>query len=344
MIDAAFCDGVRDIFDPRMWGLVKKISAFSTYWKIARTYFKTQELCFAMTFEAMFIGVSPYQAPGFYSIISYTDHCQKIRHPMGGMYRIPQALEKLGKKFGVTYHYDAEVTEISGNGSIRLQTKQGEHQAQSVVINADYAYAQKELLARTLPKYAYSCSVLLFYLGLKSKISGLEHHNLFFSADLEKNLRQIFTDKTTPDDPSFYIHVPTVTDPSLAPPGKDIVYILIPVQNLEDSRQDAESMQESLRRTVFDAVSKKCGIDLEPLIEVEHRFYPQDFISRYHILFGATFGLAHTFMQSAFFRPGNRDNKRKNVYFVGASTQPGGGLPVVLAGSRIVADMIGPAD
>lgn len=334
------CFTARDLLDPRMWGLVGKIRAFSTYWKIAQKYFKSRELCFAMTFEAMFIGVSPYQAPGFYSIITYTDHCQKIRHPMGGMYQIPRALERLGKKFGARYHYDSEVTKISPNGGVFFETKQGTHHADCAVLNADYAYAQKELLGKTLPKYAYSCSVLLLYLGLNTKVAGLEHHNLFFSGDLEKNLAQIFQDKTTPTDPSFYIHVPTVTDASLAPAGKDILYILIPVQNLENAREDAEAMQEMLRKKVFDKVQKICGIDLEPLIEVEHRFYPHDFISRYNILFGATFGLAHTFLQSAFFRPVNRDRRHKNIYFVGASTQPGGGLPVVLAGSRIVADMI----
>jgi phytoene desaturase len=182
--------------------------------------------------------------------------------------------------------------------------------------------------------------VYLLYLGLKRKVPGFAHHNLFFSGDLRKNLRQIFTDKTMPSDPSFYVHVPTVTDASLAPAGKEIFYILIPVPNLDGSKDDIADHKQRLRTLVCDKINRIAGINLDDLIEVEHAFYPQDFISRYNIQYGATFGLGHTLMQSAFFRPANYDHKIRNLYFVGASTQPGGGLPPVIAGSRIVADLI----
>lgn len=143
-----------------------------------------------------------------------------------------------------------------------------------------------------------------------------------------------------PQDPSFYVHVPTVTDASLAPADKEIFYILVPVANLENNKEDISTYEERLRRIIFDKISEKLGSRIEDLIEVEHRFYPKDFISRYNIKYGATFGLAHNLMQSAFFRPANFDSRIKNLYFTGASTQPGGGLPVVIASSRIVADLI----
>ncbi len=196
------------------------------------------------------------------------------------------------------------------------------------------------LLGRRIPNYKYSCSVYLIYLGLKQKVSGFAHHNLFFSRDLKKNLNQIFKQKVMPDDPSFYVHVPTVTDTSLAPAGREIFYIFVPVANLEKNKEDISRHEERLRRIVFDKISEKLGSRIEDLIEAEHRFYPKDFISRYNIKYGATFGLAHNLMQSAFFRPANFDRKIKNLYFVGASAQPGGGLPVVIAGSRIVADLV----
>lgn len=335
------CFTKKDAFRPTYWPLILKIKALKSYWQLARKYFHSEELAYAFTFESMFIGVSPFTAPAFYSVITYADHVQKIFHPMGGMYQIPRALERMAKEFGVKFFYDSEISRISKkNGKISLKLNNNEIEADRVVINADYAYARSSLLSENLPKYKYSCSVYLLYLGIKQKIKGLAHHNLFFTSDLRRNLNEIFDRKVFPQDPSFYIHVPTVTDQSLAPKGKDIIYILIPVPNLNGSQQDIGMYEESLKETVLDVLMKRLGIDTKDLIEVEHRFYPRDFISRYNIKYGATFGLSHTLSQSAFFRPANYDSKNRGVYFVGASTQPGGGLPPVIASSRIVADLI----
>jgi phytoene desaturase len=167
----------------------------------------------------------------------------------------------------------------------------------------------------------------------------LDHHNIFFPRDIGLNLSRIFEGGSVAEDPSFYIHVPTVTDPSLAPPCKDIVYVLVPVPNLE-ATPASELNEERLRASVFERVRAATGIDLAGQVEIEHKFFPGDFIKRYNIRNGATFGLAHNLMQSAFLRPANFDRKWEGLYYVGASTQPGGGLPPVLAGSRIVADLI----
>lgn len=334
------CFTPSSLLNPVYWPLVNKIHAFESYWKLARKYFKSDKLCFAFTFEAMFMGVSPYQAPAFYSIITYTDHVQKIAHPMGGMYQIPLALEKMAKQFHAKFHYNSEVKYVLPKDKVRIKVGGEELNFDKVVINADYSYANEELLNQSLPDYKYSCSVYLLYLGLKKKVSGAAHHNLFFASDLNKNLREIFNTGVISEDPSFYIHVPTVTDESLAPAGKDIFYILVPVANLAKVKEGVLGREDKLRKVIFEKINKKFGINLEELIEVEHKFYPEDFTRRYNIKNGATFGLAHNLMQSAFFRPANFSRKLKNVYFVGASTQPGGGLPVVIASSKIVADLI----
>lgn len=331
----------KSLINPCYWKLVRELKVGQTYWQLAKSFFKDERLCYAFTFEAMFIGVSPFQAPAFYSMISYADHVQKIYHPIGGMYEIPKALEKLARKFGVKINYNSEISRITKqHNQLLLSLRENKIPADRVVANSDYAYTQTELLDRSIPKFKYSCSVYLIYLGTKRRISGLEHHNLFFAEDLRKNLRQIFTDKTIPDDFSFYIHVPTVTDSSLAPAGKDILYILVPVPNLYNCKDNFKESEEKIRSRVFKKVDSLLGLKLEDLIETEHKFYPEDFIKRYNIKYGATFGLAHTLMQSAFFRPANFDRRLKNLYFVGASTQPGGGLPPVIASSKIVADLI----
>jgi phytoene desaturase len=327
--------------NPAYWPLLFKLEPFSSYWQIANRFFKSDKLCYALTFEAMFIGVSPFNTPAFYSIITYADYIQKIYHPMGGMYTIPKALEALAGRFGAGLNYSCPVRRIiPEKGAFCLETDKGSFPVDQVVVNADYAYSQEALLGRRPSRFSYSCSVFLLYLGLKGKLKGLEHHNLFFARDLEKNLKDIFYDKRIPEDFSFYIHVPTVTDPGLAPPGKEILYILIPVPNLEGFSQSFEEKEDFLRRAALDRIDRLLGIETEDLIEVEHRFYPRDFVSRYNVNKGATFGLAHTLSQSAFLRPANIDQTLKNLYFVGASTQPGGGLPPVIASSRIVADLI----
>ncbi len=336
------CFSLRDAFNPRYLSMVSRIRPLQTYWNLACKYFKTEALRYAFTFEAMFMGVSPFRAPAFYSIIAYTDHSQNIAHPIGGMYRIPKVIEGLASRFGAKFNYNQPVRKIEhrAGGKKTLFFENGDFQADILAVNADYSYTQEVLLKRKLPEMDYSCSVYLIYLGLKKKIKGLEHHNLFFADDLRKNLAEIFDNSIVPLDPSFYVHVPTLTDASLAPVGKEIVYILIPVPNLKSPKTDFRSKEDQIRKTIFRKIEEVIGESLENLIEAEHRFYPEDFIKRYNINYGATFGLAHTLFQSAFFRPCNYDSQVNDLYYVGASSQPGGGLPIVIAGSRIVADLI----
>ena len=334
--------GKKDAFNPAYLPLLFKIRPAETYWNFTRRFFRNINLCYAFTFEAMFIGVSPFRAPAFYSVISYVDHAQKIFHPMGGMYRIPLALEGMAKKFGAKINYNSEVSRIQPTADkVVITSGEKETDFDRVLINADYAYSRRCLLGQKLPRYEYSCSVFLIYIGTKRKVSGLEHHNLFFAKDLRKNLSDIFGEKVFSKDLSFYVHVPTVTDPSLAPQGKDIVYILIPVPNLDNCREDIASREGHIKETVFRVIKEKTGIDLAEITEIEHKFYPRDFVSRYNIENGATFGLSHNLGQSAFFRPANRDPRFNRIYYAGASTQPGGGLPPVIAGSKIAADLIG---
>lgn len=335
------CFTKSDLFDTSYWPLLAKLKVGKSYWQIARKYFKSDKLCYAFTFEAMFMGVSPFQTPAFYSIISYADHVQKILHPIGGMYQIPKALERLAQKFGARFNYNTEVENIrKGEQGIILKTKFGEIEVDRVVVNADYSYAQTDLLKRKIPKYKYSCSTYLMYLGLKKKISGLAHHNLFFAKDIRRNLKDIFNNKVLGDDFSFYVHAPTVTDATLAPAGKDILYILVPVPNLENSNIDFSKEEDRIRNIVFGKINDTLGVKIQDMTEVEHRFLPVDFIKRYNIKHGATFGLSHNLLQSAFFRPPNFDKEINNLYYVGASTQPGGGLPPVIASSKIVSDLI----
>jgi phytoene desaturase len=329
------------LLKPAHWKILPKLKLNKTYWNLAKDYFKSDKLCFAFTFEAMFIGVSPFTAPSLYSVIAYTDHVHKIYHPMGGMYRIPQAMEHIAKKYGARVQYNTPIRSIKRDEQgFRLCSNGDTMRADQVVVNADLSHTLGDLLERRVPGYDYSCSVYLMYWGTKEKIPNLEHHNLFFAKDPKENLNNIFRNKIDARDFSFYVHVPTVTDTSLAPPGKDILYTLVPVPNLRKGNKDFTQYEGEIRQSVLNKLRSVTGVDVEPLIEVEHKFYPEDFIKRYNIKYGATFGLAHTLRQSGFLRPMNYDRKWKDLYYVGASVQPGGGLPPVIASSRIVSDLI----
>ncbi len=335
------CMTLKSLISLSKLALLPKIHPLSTFWKAASGFFKTDKLRYAFTFESMFMGVSPFETPAFYSVITYSDHVEKIAHPMGGMYQIPKALENVALKKGAKFNYNSEVKQIEEkNDAISLKVNGREEVFDLAVCNADLPYSKSELLGQELPKYRYSCSVFLMYMGLKKKLKGFEHHNLFFARDLEKNIEEIFKTNKVSKDPSFYLHVPTVTDPTLAPEGKEILYFLIPVPNLCVNEKGVDGREEELRDLVLKKMKEITGEDIEPLIETEHRFYPRDFTRRYNILNGATFGLSHNLTQSAFFRPPNYEPRVKNLYYVGASTQPGGGLPVVLAGSMAAVKLI----
>lgn len=330
----------KDIVNPAYWPLLKKLKVSQTSWQFAKKYFTSEKLCAAATFEAMFIGVSPFVTPAFYSVITYSDYVQKIFHPLGGMYKIPLALRRLAEENGCRIVCDCPVEAVEKNNAhFSLRTARGGAEADLVVANPDYPYVQERLLKRRIPDYKYSCSTMLFYFGLRKKVQGLYHHNIFFAPDLRKNLREIFDEYVVPQEPSFYVHVPTVTDPSLAPEAKEIIYVLIPVPNLARPI-DYARCQDRLKRYAFKLMDEVTGEKLEDLVEVGHAFYPQDFIDRYNAKHGAPFGLAHTFFQSSFFRPPNPDSRLKGLYYVGCSTQPGVGVPTVMASSRIVADLI----
>jgi len=327
--------------NPYYWFLAYDLKACQTYWQLARKFFKSDKLCYAFTFKSMFIGGSPIETPAFYSGVNYSDLVQKLYYPVGGMYQITSALRKMAEKYKVKFNYETEVNKIKDNqSSLSLAVGDKEIDFDKVVASADYPYVQTELLGRDIPDYGYACSAYLIYLGLKRKIRGFQHHNVFLSKDSDRNQSRIFSGEVLSEDPFFYVDVPTITDLSLAPEGKDLFRILVPVPNLKNPKGNMLGFKEGIRRAVFDKIARFTGLPLDDLIEVEYHFYPQDFIGRYNVKYGSAFGLMHNFKQSTCFRPLNFDPQIKGLYYTGASTQPGGGLPLVLAGSKIVADMI----
>ncbi len=329
--------------------LLFKLKALVKHYDNVNHYFKDPRLKAAFTFQNMYLGLSPYDAPATYSLLQYTELAEGIWFPLGGMYRIIETLTAIAQKNGVRFVYNApvECIEHDGQRASGITLKDGRKlEADVIVVNADLPYAYRELLrdeaeAQALDRKKYTCSAIMFYWGVDHVYPQIKHHNVWLAGDYKASFDSIFDNNTLPDKPSFYVHAPARTDPAAAPAGHDTLMVLVPVGHLdEDQPQDWAALKDRARSTVLTRL-KEIGVnDLERHIKFEVCYTPQNWQSLYNLEKGAAFGLSHNFTQVGYLRPRNRHAKFHNVYFAGASTHPGTGLPIVLLSARLTTERI----
>jgi phytoene desaturase len=268
---------------------------------------------------------------------------------MGGMSRVIDALVSIAQKWGVRFRYNAPVRQIDVNGrratgvtlADGLQLK-----ADAVVANADLPYVYRNLLpddgtADRLDRKRYSCSAMMFCWGVDKRYPQLQPHHLFFAADIRQNYKNVTKDLIVSDDPSFYLHAPGRLDPSMAPEGQDTLTVVVPVGHLNEAApQDWTALQKRTRQVVLERLAEFGLKDLEKHIKFEICYTPLDWQARFNLVKGASHGLSHNLMQMGYFRPHNRHARYRNLYFVGASTHPGTGLPTVLVSARLVTERL----
>jgi phytoene desaturase len=339
-----------DYFSLKNLPLLFKLKALDKHYRNTGRFFKDERLKAAFTFQNMYLGLSPYDAPATYSLLQYTELAEGVWYPMGGMYAGIRALVNVAEKLGVKFLYNAPVKKLNVEGSQvkSVELENGETlEADIYVGNADLPYIYKELLpdskpAKNLDEKLYTCSTIMFYWGVDKRYPQIAHHNVFLAGDYKASFDQIFKDHSLPDQPSFYIHAPARTDPAAAPAGQDTLYVLVPVGHLDAApEQDWEERVNRARKTVFERLSKEMGItDLESHIKFEIVYQPRDWKERFNLEKGAAFGLSHNFWQVGYLRPQNRHKKYKNLYFAGASTHPGTGLPIVLLSAKLTTERI----
>lgn len=322
-----------------------KLSVFKSMHKYVSGYFKTDEVQKIMEYTLVFLGSSPYNTPALYNIMSHIDFHQGVFYPMGGIYELVKALKAIGEKNGAIYHVNTPVKMVlTDNGkAVGIELENGErHLADIVVSNAGVYHTESRLLpaeARTysnaaLEKMTLAPSALLMYMGFDRKLKGLEHHTLVFAKDWKEGFRQIFDEPEWPTDPSFYVCTPSKTDPSVAPEGKENVFILVPIApGLEYTDDFLEGYAETILETLEREIGETNLID--DLLFME-RFCVKDFVSSYNAHKGTALGLAHTLFQTAIFRPDNRSKKLKNFYYVGGDTNPGIGMPMCLVSAQLL--------
>ncbi|KAJ5757146.1 Phytoene desaturase [Penicillium nucicola] len=311
-----------------------------------KRYFKSDKLRRIFTFASMYLGMNPFEAPGTYSLLQYTELAHGIWYPKGGFVKILEALTDVGKRLGVDYRLNTEVTSvISSQREIRgVKLQSGEELlADTVIINADLVYAYNNLLpptryAESLTKRQASCSSISFFWSFDRVIPELQTHNVFLAEEYRESFDAIFHRHDLPAEPSFYVNVPSRIDPSAAPEGKDAVVVLVPVGHLTydpDNPQDWTFLINHARDVVFKTIESRTGASLRDSLVLESVETPMTWQSKFNLDRGAILGLSHSFFNVLSFRPKVRHDI-KGLYFVGASTHPGAGVPVALCGAKIV--------
>lgn len=335
------------IFDFFTWEVVRdglRLSVFSRMQNYVARFFKSSFVQKIMQYPLVFLGSSPYNTPALYSLMSHLDFNQGVFYPKGGIYEVVKAMAAIGRKHGAEYRYNAPVAQIlvCDGAACGVELEGGERiEADIVISNADYAHTELALLPEALREHTASYyesrtwapSALLLYMGVNKKLDKLQHHTLIFSQDWEENFAQIFDRPEWPTDPSLYICVPSRTDAAVAPEGKENVFVLVPIApGLSYTEHELVAYGDKVIRTIEEVTGETFADD----ILFKQHFCAQDFASLYNSYKGTALGLAHTLPQTALFRPNNVHKKVQGLYFVGAGTNPGIGVPMCLISAELV--------
>lgn len=307
-------------------------------------WFKDQRLKKILEYTLVFLGSAPDKTPALYNIMNYIDFKMGVFYPEGGIYKIIESLETLARKYGVTLRTDVPVAKIAIKDALATGVilESGEYiQGDFVVSNADMHFTETVLIddakLRTYPQKYWDKAVMgpsafILYIGLNKEIEGLSHHNLRFSVNWKQNFKEVFDTPQFPNDPSYYVCCPTKTDKTIAPEGKDLLFVLVPVPA---GIEFTDEQRVEYRNKIISMMKKDLNLpDLESMIEYESMYAHQEFTRDYNAFGGTALGLAHTLKQT-FFRPKNKSSKIKNLLYVGAGTNPGIGMPICLISSEL---------
>jgi phytoene desaturase len=333
--------------------LLYKLKPLNNHYRNMSSYFDNPRLKAAFTFQDVYMGLSPFEAPATFSMMPYTELAHGVWCPRGGMYAIVEALMELARRAGVEFEFNAPVERIDASGTQArgIALSDGRQiKADAVLANADLPYVYKELLPdrpggrgeiKRLERKRFSCSVISFFWGVDKPYENFPPHTLFLADDYRANFDSIIRDLSLPANPCLYLHAPARLDRSMAPEGQDTLIAIVPVGHMsENGGQDWPAIRDEARRHVFRRLRMLGVTDLEEHIKFEVNYTPLSWRKRYNLMKGSTHGLCHNLAQLAYFRPGNRHARYHNLYFVGASTRPGTGMPTAMISGRLAAQRI----
>ncbi|HYC31739.1 MAG TPA: phytoene desaturase family protein [Gemmatimonadales bacterium] len=336
-----------DFFSMRNAALLLRGRAMQRLQRMVARFFRSEKLRHTFSFQSLYLGLSPFVSPAIYSLLPFTEVAGGLFFPTGGMHAIPRALARLARDLGVEIRYGADVAALersAGRVSAALLAGGERIPTDLVLANADLPYVYATLLGEPYPRidrFEFSCSAFLMYLGVDRRYPALPHHTLVVPGDLRRACEDIFDRGRVPADPAFYVCNPSKTDPSLAPPGCENLYVLVPVPSRAPGREiDWSAAGPRLEANMLTRLERFGLRDLRRHIVTRRTFTPDDFTTAFSATRGEAFGLSHGIDQVGWFRPHNRHPGIENLYFVGQSTHPGCGVPMVLISARLSAARI----
>ncbi|AOM82723.1 phytoene desaturase family protein [Salisediminibacterium beveridgei] len=341
-----------DYFAFRSLRAVPELELGKSLYDVLSSYFDDERLKLSFTFQSKYLGMSPWECPGAFSILSYMEHEWGIFHPEGGLNQLTKAMARVVEEHGGHIRLGTGVKKLKINDKRQVEglilDTDEEVSSDHVVMNADFAKGMEMLIDdslrrahsnKKLEKKKYSCSTFMIYAGLDCQVD-LDHHTILFSDDYKQNVEEITHAKVISDDPSIYVQNPVSTDKTLAPDGKAGLYILAPVPN-NFSEIDWETSKEPFREQIWKLIEEKTGItDIQDHLIFEEILTPLDWENDKYVYKGATFNMAHNLGQMMYFRPHNEYQDFEGLWLVGGGTHPGSGLPTIFESGRITANLI----
>jgi len=331
-------------------GLLIRLKVFISNWNYAKKFFRHPHLRMAYTFQNIYVGQSPFDSPALFSMIPAAELTEGSFFVKGGMFGIIEKLMAAAGKSGVVFHFNSPVgkIEITNGKAAGIKLEDGTfHDAGIVIANADLPYVYRKLLpdkrkAARLEKLKYSCSAVCLHWGIDKEYPQLDHHNVFLSDGYKEGLDRIFRDKTMGDKPSFYVHAPARSDRDAAPAGQESLSFVVATGHLDKGKeQDWNSIKKRAHDYIIKRLKESGLDDIEQHIKFELAYTPESWETGCNVARGAVFGsLGHNILQMGYFRPHNRHDRYKNLYFTGGSTHPGNGIPNVLISARLVTERI----
>jgi phytoene desaturase len=330
-----------------------KLQSYKSVYQYVSSFVKDDFLRQCFSFHPLLVGGNPFDTTSIYAMIHYLEREWGVHYAMGGTGEIVKGLVKLIEDLGGKVHLNTEVEEIlvDGRKAQGIRLADGTiHKADAVVSNADVPFTYMKLIpARYRRKYTdaklkrmkYSMSLFVIYFGTNRRYldTELRHHNIILGPRYKGLLDDIFHKKVVADDFSLYLHMPTITDPTIAPEGHESFYVLSPVPHL-GSGTDWNTAAKSYRDRIMQFLEDNYLPDLQKHIVAEHYIDPLHFRGELNSYLGSAFSVEPVLTQSAWFRPHNRSEDIDNLYFVGAGTHPGAGLPGVLSSSVIAENLV----
>jgi phytoene desaturase len=312
-------------------------------------YFKHPKLRQMMEFPVLFLGALPENTPALYSLMNYADIKLGTWFPRGGMYKIVEGMHKLALEKGVKFHFNQTVTAINVEGGTArsISTHDGQTIQGDVIVGAaDYHFIETKLLQKEYRAYSDSYwdkrvmapGSLIYYVGINTKIPGIQHHSLFFDVPFANHADEIYTSPAWPKEPLFYLSATSVTDQTQAPEGSENLFFLIPIAAGLDG--DSEEVREHYFNVLADRLLERTGVDIRAHIVYKRAYSYTDFVGDYNAFKGNAYGLANTLMQTAVLKPSCVSKKVKNLYYTGQLTVPGPGVPPSLISGEVVAKLI----